>query len=172
MNSLTRRNTMTELPSKVIAKIESAVDRYAELTKQMSAPEVATNHSKLIELSKEHATLERIVNPYQEYCLLKKQIEDSKSILDSPDSSDDLKQLAREEIDTLTKKVQEVLDGLLEQLLMSEKTGKNSVLLERRQPCLWWTYSICICDMLNAKAGKWKFSLPHRQTLVVSVKSL
>jgi len=135
---------MMELPSKVITKIESAVDRYEELTKQMSAPEVATNPSKLIELSKEHAELERIVKPYQEYCSLKRQIDDSRSILNSPDSSDDLKQLAREEM---------------------------QVQVERRQPCSWRIYSICICDMLNVRAGRLKFFLPLRQTLVVSVRS-
>lgn len=123
---------MLELPSKVITKIESAVDRYEEITKQMSAPEVATNPSKLIELSKEHAELERIVKPYREYCSLKKQIEDSRSIIDSTGSSDELRQLAREEVATLSERVQGVLDELLERLVMSDKAEKNSVILEIR----------------------------------------
>jgi len=140
---------MMELPSKENTKIESAVDRYEELTKQMGAPEVATNPSKLIELSKEHAELERIVKPYQEYCSLKRQIDDSRSILNSPDSSDDLKQLAKEEIDTLTGKVQEVLDGLLEQFLMSAKKGKNSVILEIRAGTGGEEAALFVADLLN-----------------------
>jgi len=123
---------MSQLPPKVLDRIESAVARHEELTRQISDPDVAKNPARLIELSKEQAALERIVKPYREYCSLVKQIEDSRSIIDSTGSSDELRQLAREEIAALTERAQEVLDELLERLVMSDKADKNSVILEIR----------------------------------------
>jgi Protein chain release factor A len=66
----------------------------------MADPEVLKDQSKIQSIAKEHKELSEILNLYNEYKKVNRQIEEVKQLLNStPD--DDLRELAEEELESL-----------------------------------------------------------------------
>ena len=82
-------------------KLESIIDRYNTIEKQMADQEVLSNLEKLKEISKEYKQLEPIVITGKEYIKVLDQIVDSESIIE--ENEPDLKELAVEDL-ALNKK--------------------------------------------------------------------
>ena len=48
-------------------RLEAVEARYEELTRELSSPEVASDHARLRDLGKQHRELEAIVSVYRQY---------------------------------------------------------------------------------------------------------
>lgn len=106
-------------------RLETILKRYNELTELLASEEVLKDFEKLKSLSKEQKDLEEVVNVYKEYKQAKQNIEEAKSLINDKD----LKEMAEIELETNTKKVEE-LTKKLEILLIpkDENDGKNVIM--------------------------------------------
>ncbi len=123
---------MPELSPNLIAKLEAAAERYDQLAGQMNDQAVASDRDRIVAVSREYARLGRIVEPYRRYTALLEKIEQTRLLLDDPQSEADLKELAQAEIDELTCQADNLLDEILQLLVMSDQIEANSVILEIR----------------------------------------
>jgi peptide chain release factor 1 len=102
------------------------------LTRKMSDPDVAQDHSLFRKLSKQRSELEPLVTAYREYNRINSQISDSYEILSDSGSDEDLKALAEEELTSLKEELTEIEDRLKLLLLPKDPNDERNVVLEIR----------------------------------------
>ncbi|ACD66601.1 MAG TPA: peptide chain release factor 1 [Sulfurihydrogenibium sp.] len=120
------------MDKKFLVQLESIEEKVKKLEELMADPEVLKDQSKIQSIAKEHKELSEILNLYNEYKKVSRQIEEVKQLLNStPD--DDLRELAEEELESL-KKQQEDLEKKIEiALLPKDPNDEKNVILEIRQ---------------------------------------
>jgi peptide chain release factor 1 len=80
----------------VQARLEAALDRAAQVERELADPAVAKDPNKLKVLGREHARLERIKRAASQYTKLRSQLEQAREL--SRDSDPDMAELARADI--------------------------------------------------------------------------
>lgn len=120
------------MDKKFLVQLESIEEKVKKLEELMTDSEVLKDQSKIQSIAKEHKELSEILNLYNEYKKVNRQIEEVKQLLSStPD--DDLRELAEEELESL-KKQQEDLEKKMEiALLPKDPNDEKNVILEIRQ---------------------------------------
>lgn len=115
----------------MLKKLEKIEERYKELTKLISDPQVIADSTRWQKLVKEHAGLEEIVQNYAEYRKVLEGIKEAKEILEES-SDDDFRELAETELKELKKK-EEMLQGKLKKLLIPrDPNDEKNVIMEIR----------------------------------------
>ncbi|HHF52658.1 MAG TPA: peptide chain release factor 1, partial [Candidatus Aminicenantes bacterium] len=94
--------------------------------------EFISDPQKIKEASKERSELEPIVRKYETYKRVLDEIKDSQEILNSPDTEEDLKELAREELSKLKEKKKGLEEELRVLLLPKDPNDEKNVILEIR----------------------------------------
>ena len=110
-----------------LADIEA---RYIELEQQLTDPEVIADHRRVQELAQERSDIETVVQLYRQYRDSSKQLEDAKVLLREGD--DEMRDLAREEVDTLTEEVERLNQELTIALLPKDPKDERDVIVEIR----------------------------------------
>lgn len=105
-------------------KLEAVEERYEELNKKISDPEVIARNDEWRNYMKEHANLVDLVEKYREYKKAKTGLEEAKQMLEDKD----LKELAEMEIEELKEKIP-VLEEELKILLIPKDPDddKNTI---------------------------------------------
>ncbi|BAJ62998.1 peptide chain release factor 1 [Anaerolinea thermophila] len=112
----------------MLEKLIAIESRFEELNRLLE--ENAGDYQKVIELSKERADLEPIVEKAQEYRTVLKQIEEARTLLESGD--EELRELAEADLETLEPR-QEVLEKELKTLLIpKDPRDERNVIVEIR----------------------------------------
>lgn len=115
----------------MLERLESIEKRYEELNNLMAQPEVALDFEKLQNLARERANLEEVVTRYQEYKATMKSLEDTQAMLN--DRLDEgMTALAKEELESLQKKRERLLQELKVALLPKDPADKKDVIVEIR----------------------------------------
>ena len=143
-------------------KLEDIVNRYEDITAELSNPDVVNDQDRFRKLMKEQNNILPIVTAFTEYKDCKKNIEDSLAML-SEESDEELLELAKEELNESKKRVEE-LENELKILLLPKTLMMIKILLlksvpvraETKQHCLQLNFSECIHTMLSREAGKSK----------------
>mmetsp|Transcript_9953 Transcript_9953/g.5177 ORF Transcript_9953/g.5177 Transcript_9953/m.5177 type:complete len:360 (-) Transcript_9953:90-1169(-) len=104
--------------------------RFLEIEKLLSNPDIISNQGKYRKYIKEHAELSNIVNVYKEYKSTKQEIKNSREFL--KDNDPEIKELAKEEINILTDKEEELEKELKTILMPTDKNDKKNVIIEIR----------------------------------------
>jgi len=112
-------------------KLDSAQKRYAELSQLMAQPEVAADHKRLQELTKQRASLEGIVTTYQEYQKISKELAEWKTLL-ADTTETDMKTTVKEEIAKLQQRQGDLLRQLKLSLLPKDPNDNKDVIVEIR----------------------------------------
>ena len=110
-----------------LADIEA---RYIELEQQLTDPEVIADHRRVQELAQERSDIETVVQLYRQYRDASKQLDDAKVLLREGD--DEMRDLAREEVDTLTEEVERLNQELTIALLPKDPKDERDVIVEIR----------------------------------------
>ena len=123
---------MAEPNHSLLEKLAQIDNRYSEIETEISKPEIASNSSKLITLSKEQGKLKAIVTKYREYKKLTTQAQETQEILSDPETEKDLKAMAEEEIEQLETKSQSLLEEITSTLVMADDMSVDSIIIEIR----------------------------------------
>ncbi len=112
-------------------KLEDLVARLEELESMLSDPSVVSNQERFRNLMKEQSELAPIVEKYKEYKEAKQTIEDSLVMLDE-ESDEELRELAKEELNEAKAQVEECENALKILLLPKDPNDDKNVIVEIR----------------------------------------
>ena len=112
-------------------KLEAIVERFNEINEQLTKPEVVNNQNKYRKLMKEQSDLEPIVEAFEEYKKCKETIDESLMILDE-ESDEDIKDLAKEEMNEAKERQTQLEDELKILLLPKDENDDKNVVVEIR----------------------------------------
>jgi len=112
-------------------KLEFIEDKYKELSEKIADPEVISNQKIWQKFMKEHADLTPIVEKYKEYIQTKNGIEEAKEIL-SEESDEEMRDLAKMELDELEDSFETLGEELKILLLPKDPNDDKNIIIEIR----------------------------------------
>ncbi len=109
-------------------KLQKIEERYEELARLMADPNVATDHTRVVELAREHRGLGEAVTLYREHRASLREMEEARSLLEDPE----MRELAEAEV----LRLEEHLEGLERKLrlllLPKDPRDERNVIMEIR----------------------------------------
>ncbi|MBF1341793.1 MAG: peptide chain release factor 1 [Mogibacterium diversum] len=112
-------------------KLDFILEKYEELSKKVSDPDVIAKQKEWQKLMKEMSDLEPIVKEYTAYKKAKEDLEEAKEILDMEDD-EELRDMAREELKANEAAIEEYTENLKILLLPKDPNDDKNVILEIR----------------------------------------
>jgi len=112
-------------------KLELIQRHYDELSQLLAQVEIATDHRRLQDLSKERAGLEDIVSMYQEYKAKGKELGELEALLNAHGSAE-MTALVKEEVSKLKERQGELLGKLKLSLMPKDPNDDRDVIVEIR----------------------------------------
>jgi len=110
--------------------LEEYEQRLTELDRMLGDPEIIRDQRRLHKIAKEHADLGKIVDRYRKLKRLQAEIEENRHLLSERD--EEIKNLAREEINYLTQEKEKVERELKNSLVPRDPNDEKNILLEIR----------------------------------------
>jgi peptide chain release factor 1 len=112
-------------------KLEEVERRYETLYHLLGQPEVISKHDELQKVAKEYAELRKVVDLYRKFKKLDVEIEESRHLLSS-EEDEEMKRLAKEELDRLLVEKEKVEGDLKFVLLPKDPNDEKNIILEIR----------------------------------------
>ena len=112
----------------MIERLQNIENRYNELNEELMKPEVISNVKETLKLTREQASLKEAYEAYQEYKKLQNSIDDAKEMIKDPE----LGEMAREELEESTKKIEELTKNIEILLLPKDPNDLKDVIVEIR----------------------------------------
>ncbi len=113
-------------------KLETVVNRYEQISVELSRPETAGDNLLFTKLMKEHAELTPIVEKYREYTAAKTSEKEALEILSESGLDKDFKELAEEELKTAKADIERCSEELKILLLPKDPNDEKNVIVEIR----------------------------------------
>ncbi|MBR3664297.1 MAG: peptide chain release factor 1 [Desulfovibrio sp.] len=114
----------------MFAKLESLERKYLELEESLADPEVFNNQERYRKLAKSHADLEPIVTLFRKHKELANEIEENKLLLHDEDN--EIREMAKEEIQKAEAQLPELEHQLKVALLPPDPLDEKNTILEIR----------------------------------------
>ena len=112
-------------------RLEDLVLRYEEVMNLLSEPDVANDNARFRALMKEQSDLAPIVEAYKQYAAHKQNIEDSLALLEE-ETDEEMKELAKEELNESKAEVERLEQELKILLLPKDPNDDKNVIVEIR----------------------------------------
>ncbi len=112
----------------ILDKLEGVLDRFNQVEVELTQPDIVSNQEKYVKLNKEYKNLTPIVAAFKSYKNIIDNIISSKELLSEEDDQE-MRQMAKEEIDALIKE-RDVLEEEIKVLLLPKdpEDEKNAIL--------------------------------------------
>ena len=114
----------------MLDQLKGVEERFLEVEKRLSEPDIVKDRQAYQALMQEHAELNKIVTVYNQYKETLQGIEDSTELLQDSDS--DIKSLAREELANLNEQRDQLETDLKRLLLPKDPNADKNVIIEIR----------------------------------------
>jgi peptide chain release factor 1 len=115
----------------MMAQLEKIEKRYQEIDEKLSQPEVATNLSQVQALARERAAIENTVKTYRKYKAARKSLDETRAMLNDK-LDDEMAALARQEIESLENKLDELNEEIKLALLPKDPNDEKDIIVEIR----------------------------------------
>ena len=115
----------------MFGRLDDTLMRYEEMMNQLSEPDVANDPERFKRLMKEQSDLTPIVEAYKEYKQCKQNVEDSLAMLDE-ESDEEMRELAKEELNESKARIEELEQELKVLLLPKDPNVDKNVIVEIR----------------------------------------
>jgi len=115
----------------MLDKLNEIEERYEELTKKLSEPEVLSDHRKYREYAKAHAELSPLVNKIKEYKKVLVSIDEAKEMLQGKQDPE-MEQFLHSELHSLDHKKGELEEELKEMMIARDPNDEKDVIVEIR----------------------------------------
>ena len=109
-------------------KLEAVEQRYEELTKKISDPDVIARTSEWTQYMKEHAEIEEVVLKYREYKKVKQSLADAEELMKDPE----MKELAEEEAKADREQLPKLEEELKVLLIPKDPDDDKNIICEIR----------------------------------------
>ncbi|MEJ2530919.1 MAG: peptide chain release factor 1 [Halioglobus sp.] len=118
------------MKASLLSKLENLTDRHEEVSALLGDSEIIADQNRFRDLSREYAELEAIVHCYEEFRRLQDDLEAARQMLE--DADPDLREMARDELETGGARLAEVEAELQTLLLPRDPRDSHNVFLEIR----------------------------------------
>lgn len=147
----------------MLDKLEQIEARYEELTGEMSSPELLANPSAYAKAAKQHRSLGEVVQKYQSWKQLKAELVGARELFDTSDD-DEMREMARVELESLQSKLEQTENELKILLIPSDPNDEKNVILEIRAGTGGDEATLFAAEMLRtygryAEKQRWKFEI-------------
>jgi len=147
-----------------LTKLDDMRQRYQELEKLLASPEVATNPARLRVLGKEFGTLGKFVRRYEALRSLEEQRAEAEALIEGDGDDVELRQLAEEELGTVTAQIAETEGQITELLLTEDEDTNRDVIMEIRAGTGGDEAALFVADLFRmyqklAERKGWKLEL-------------
>jgi peptide chain release factor 1 len=115
----------------LVEKLEGIKERFVEVGKMITDPEIIADMKRYVKLNKEYKDLEEIVKEYDEYKELTSNLETNREILKS-DEDPELKEMAKEELSGMEEQKEEMEDKLKYMLIPKDPEDDKNAIMELR----------------------------------------
>jgi peptide chain release factor 1 len=112
----------------MLDKLEAIKNRFDEVSELIVDPNIISDMKQYIQLNKEYKDLQPIIEAYQEYKNILSNIENSKEML----KDDEMKEMAKMELDELTPKQEELEEEIKVLLIPKDPADSKNVVVEIR----------------------------------------
>ena len=141
-------------------RLDDTLMRYEEMMNQLSEPDVANDPERFKRLMKEQSDLTPIVEAYKEYKQCKQNVEDSLAMLDE-ESDEEMRELAKEELNESKARIEELEQELKVLLLPKDPNDDKNVIVEIRAGAGGDEAALFAADLYRmyckfAEANHWK----------------
>ncbi len=143
-----------------LAQIET---RYEELTNELSSPELLANPSAYAKAAKQHRSLGEVVEKYRAWKSLREELAGARELTEHAED-EEMRELARVEIDTLQAQLQQNENDLKLLLIPRDPNDEKNVILEIRAGTGGDEASLFAADILRmyaryAERQRWKMEI-------------
>jgi peptide chain release factor 1 len=115
----------------ILSKLEGVKERFEEVGRQLNEPGVMNDMKNYIHLNKEYKELDPVVAAYKEYKNTLINIDSTKELL-AVEKDDEMREMAKAELDDLTGKVVDMEENLKILLLPTDPQDEKNAILEIR----------------------------------------
>jgi peptide chain release factor 1 len=115
----------------MMIQLEKIEQRYQEIDHELAKPEVATNLNQVQTLAKERASIENTVITYRKYKAAQKSLDETRAMLNDK-LDDEMADMAKQEIESLEKKINEYNEELKASLLPKDPNDEKDIIVEIR----------------------------------------
>ncbi|HEX8180941.1 MAG TPA: peptide chain release factor 1 [Pyrinomonadaceae bacterium] len=147
----------------MLDKLEQIEARYEELTAQLSAPDLMSDQAAYVKAAKQHRTLGEMVEKYRAWKVLRQELAEARELLDNSDD-EEMRELARLELETLQAQLDQVEESLRVLLLPRDPNDEKNVILEIRAGTGGDEASLFAAEVLRmygrfAERQRWRFEV-------------
>jgi len=147
----------------MLDKLEQIEARYDELTQEMSSPELLANPSAYGKAAKQHRSLGEVVQKYQAWKSLKDELAGARELYETSDD-DEMREMARQELDNLQTKLDDTDRELKLLLIPTDPNDEKNVILEIRAGTGGDEATLFAAEMLRmysryAEKQRWRFEV-------------
>lgn len=144
-------------------KLEDILVRYDEIMKELNDPSVVNDQERFKKLMKEQNDLTPIVEAYKAYKQAKQDVEDSLAILDN-ESDEDMRELAKEELNNAKTRIEELENKMKILLLPKDPNDDKNIIVEIRAGAGGDEAALFAAELFRmyshyAETQKWKIEL-------------
>ena len=112
----------------MLDKLEAIKNRFDEVSELIVDPNIISDMKQYIQLNKEYKDLQPIIESYHDYKNILSNIENAKEML----KDDEMKEMAKMELDELTPKKEELEEAIKVLLIPKDPTDSKNVVVEIR----------------------------------------
>ncbi len=109
-------------------KLQPFIDRYNEITNELSTPEIASDIKKMTELSKEQSNMEELVNKAKEYIETSEAIDENRDML----GDEEFDEMAKEELAELEPRLKEIEEEIKILMIPKDPNDDKDIYIEMR----------------------------------------
>ena len=115
----------------MLDKLQAIKERFEEVSQQIIQPEIVSDSARYSKISKEYKDLGKIVDQYAIYQKLQKDIAGTKELI-ATEKDEELREMAKEELDDLTPKLADLEQLIKEMLIPKDPNDSRNIILEIR----------------------------------------
>lgn len=115
------------MENKLLEKLDGLSSKFEEISTLITDPSVIADTKRFIKLNKEYSDLEKIIAKRNEYSSMLHNLQEANTIL-ATERDEELRELARQEVDSLSKKLEPLEDEIKLLLVPADpQDGKNAI---------------------------------------------
>ncbi|MFL6207541.1 MAG: peptide chain release factor 1 [Pyrinomonadaceae bacterium] len=147
----------------MLEKLDQIEARYEDLTAQLSSPELLADQAAYGKAAKQHRSLGEMVGKYRTWRTLKQELAGARELFESGDD-EEMRELARAEMDALQGRIDAVEEELRVLLLPRDPNDEKNVILEIRAGTGGDEASLFAAEILRmyaryAERQRWRFEV-------------
>jgi len=116
----------------ILDKLEGVKDRFVEITRQLGEPDTISDMKRYVKLNKEYKEIEPVIEAFEAYKRVLNNIQSAREMLNTEKNDNELREMAKEELDEMTSKLAPMEEKIKLLLIPSDPEDSKNAMIEIR----------------------------------------